>query len=443
VVRFLVHLGDSILSSFQSFSNGVNSLLRLETGRSRLGHIGLHILYVVHGYKPAYRFGGPINSVSAVAEEMAARGHRVTVFTTNRNLDQDLDVPTDQPIDVDGVTVWYFRHEDIMRKYFRWSKYLSQSMGYLYTPALRRSMREILPSVDVVHTQMPFIYPTMAAARLAISAYKPLIYNQRGNFHPQRLEYRGLKKRLYMELVEKPIMRRATTLIALTTEEIDSYRALGIKTPCCLVPNGIDVGKFRRAHRPNALTDLGITESARVILFLGRLHPSKGADLLVDSFFRIASSHSDAVLVLAGPDEHGFVQQIRADAFERGLGDRVIVPGMVVGERKVELLARADLFVLPSTGEGQSIAILEALASGTPVIISPECNFSIVEEAGAGMVVKRDAAMVAETISRFLSDPILAESAGECGYALARDKFGWTPIVDALQGIYRSAIGAS
>lgn len=111
-----------------------------------------------------------------------------------------------------------------------------------------------------------------------------------------------------------------------------------------------------------------------------------------------------------------------------------------MGDLKIELLARADLFVLPSIGEGLSMAVLEALASGTPVILSPECNFPVVEEAKAGAVVERDAKLVAQTISRFLSDKALSKTASEAAYNLARDKFGWPSIVGKLEGIYQSVI---
>jgi len=400
----------------------------------------MHILYVTHGYKPAYRIGGPIWSVSAAAEGMVARGHRVTVFATNSNLDEDLDVPLDQPVIVDGVEVWYFRREDLVKKYIWWSKYISQSMGFLVTPELAASMRKLLASVDIVHTQMPFVYPTMVAARLAISAKKPLFYNQRGVFHPSRLEYRGFKKRLYIELIEKAIMRRATGLIALTPEEIDSYRALGIQTPCHTIPNGIDVAKFRRVPRLASLSKLDIEESDRVILFLGRLHPSKGVDILVDAFFRIISEHPDALLVIAGPDEHGISQQIRTEAARKNLEHRIRMPGMVTGDLKVDLLARADLFVLPSSGEGLSMAVLEALASGTPVVISPECNLPAVDEVKAGAVVERDAELVAQAISRFLADDAMISTASEAAYRLARDRFGWPTVVDKLEGLYLSAV---
>lgn len=400
----------------------------------------MHILYVTHGYKPAYRIGGPIWSVSATAEGMVARGNRVTVFTTNSNLDEDLDVPVDQPVMVDGVEVWYFRRQDPIKKYLPWLKYVSQSMGYLFTPAIGDALRRKLPDVDIVHSQMPFVYPTWIAGRRALAANKPLFYNQRGVFHPMRLRYRGLKKKIYIDLMEKPIMRRASGLIALTPEEVDSYRALGMKTACHVIPNGIDVRDFRREARSDALSDFGISDSQQVILFLGRLHSVKGADLLMEAFARIAQRHPDSVLVLAGPDEDNIVGTLQSLASTQSLAHRVFLTGMVSGEQKLDLLGRANLFVLPSMGEGLSMAVLEALASGTPVILSPECNLPIVEQAGAGLVVERDADRLAGAISQLLTDPEALKIMGERAYALARDQFGWPAILNRLEALYQDAI---
>ena len=301
----------------------------------------------------------------------------------------------------------------------------------------------MIADVDIVHTQMPFVYPTQAAARVALANRRPLFYSQRGVLGPSHLRFRALKKALYIRFVERPIMRRATGLIALTPEEISSFRALGVHTPVHLVPNGIDVEKFRRIARPGSLADLRITESQHVILFLSRLHETKGADLLVDAFVRIAQQHREAVLVLAGPDEQGVLGALRATVASAGLSDRVITPGLVTGERKLDLLARADLFVLPSIGEGLSIATLEALASGTPALLSRECNLPIVGEVGAGVVLDRTAADFARAIDRFLVDPALRQEASERAYALARDRFGWAPILDRLEDIYTSALGAA
>lgn len=400
----------------------------------------MHILYVAHGYKPAYRLGGPMWSISALAEGMAARGHTVTVFAPNGNGDEDLDVPTDRVVEVDGVSVRYFRRTEPFRRYLPWLKYLSQSIGYLYTADLVPVMRSVLERVDIVHTQMPFVYPTQAAARLALTRRVPLFYSQRGVFDPARLQFRSWKKSLYIRLVERPIMRRATGLVALTPDEITSFRALGVQTPVHLVPNGIDVERFRRVPRAGSLGQMGISEGQTVILFLARLHQTKGVDLLVDAFIRIAEAHPQSILVLAGHDEQDLLPGLGERIGAAGLTKRVITPGIVTGEQKLDLLARADLFALPSIGEGLSMAVLEALASGTPVILSRECNLPIVESAGAGAIVNRTVEDFASALGRFLADSALRERAAERAYALARDEFGWPPILDRLEAVYAGAL---
>ena len=150
----------------------------------------MRILYVTPAYKPADRMGGPIITVAATAEALAAKGHQVTVATTNANLDTDVDVPLDQPVGVDGVTVWYFARREPLRKWLPFIPYVSQSMGFAYAPAMKAVLRRLMADVDVVHTQMPFVYPTLVAARMALRLGKPLFYHQHGNFLPTRLERR-------------------------------------------------------------------------------------------------------------------------------------------------------------------------------------------------------------------------------------------------------------
>jgi glycosyltransferase involved in cell wall biosynthesis len=307
---------------------------------------------------------------------------------------------------------------------------------------LRAAMAEILPSLDIVHTQMPFVYPTQLAARMAIKAGTPVFYHQRGVLQPEHLRYRGLKKRIYIRLVELPIMRRAAGLIALTARERDAFLSFGVKSPCHIVPNGVDVNLYADAPGGAAGADLGLPSGRKYILFMGRLHPTKGVDLLGEAFVKIADAHPDAMLVLAGPDEQNRLDDLLAQFRSRGLADRVLACGMVMGERKLELLARADLFVLPSAGEGLSIAVLEALASRTAVVLSPECHMPIVEEAGAGTVVERNADRIAETLDRYLSDDALLSRTKHSAYVLARDHFDWGRILDQMEGIYSDATRA-
>jgi glycosyltransferase involved in cell wall biosynthesis len=399
----------------------------------------MRILHVTFAYKPAYRLGGPIWSVSALAERLAARGHEVTVFTTNIDLDEDLDVPADQPVDVDGVEVWYFRRREPLKTHLPWLKYFSQSIGYMYAPAMESALRRKLLSIDVVHTHVPYNYLTMKAGRLALAAKKPLFYHQRGAFQREQLAFRKWKKLAYIWLVEKPIMRRASGLIALSREEVACFRAFGLTTPIHLVPNGVDVTKFRRAPAPGALADLGITSAHKVLLFMGRIHSIKGVEVVVDAFIRVARRHPDAILVMAGPDECNLLDGIRVRIAAHDLSSRFLPVGFVAGERKLDLLARANLFVLASAGEGLSMAILEALASGTPVVISHGCNLPVVAEQRAGAIVNRTPEDFAAAICGLLEHPNELAAAGRRAHQLACSTFSWDPIVDRLEQIYAAA----
>jgi glycosyltransferase involved in cell wall biosynthesis len=373
--------------------------------------------------------------VSAVAERVARRGHRVSVFTTTANLDCDLDVPADVPIDVDGVTVRYFKRHEPLKRFLPFIPYLAKSAGYLYAPGLRRALREAAPTADIVHTHFPCVYPTFAAARAARLADVPLLYHQRGAFDPARLGFRPWKKRLYIGLIEKGIMQQAAALIALTDFERITYRSLRVTTPSYVIPNGVDIREYRTSSTQPLHEIYGFPQHAPVVLFLGRLHPQKGAHLLLEAFARLHGKVPDATLIVAGPDEWGLAGRLHemATGTERSRG---IFTGPVDGDLKRDLLARADLFCLPSEGEGFSVAVLEALASGTPVLLSPACNFPEVEEAGVGRVVSRDPEAIAAAMAHMLSDRDHLRSMGAAARRFVATCYDWECIVDRLLDLY-------
>ena len=370
-------------------------------------------------------------------------GHEVTVFTTNSNLDEDLDVPTDRPIEVDGVQVWYFRKEEPIKRWLPFIPYLSRSMGFLYSPSMGEALDRVVPSVDVVHTHMPFVYPTYKASRSALRYGKPLFYHQRGAFDPERLKFRGFKKRLYINAVERPILRSATTLFALTLAEVDSYRKLGVETPCRVIPNGIDVSLHRQKPVLEFSMRWNIPPETLVVLFLSRVHPIKGADKLLEAFIRIHARFPQAMLVMAGPDEWGVEQKYRQAVRQAGLNGRVVFPGMVYDPEKLDLLARADLFCLPSDAEGFSMAVLESLASSTPVLLSPGCHFAEVEKAGAGRIVDANPESMAIVLAELLSDPARLREMGRLGREFVGREYTWDSITDQLVDAYREGMARS
>lgn len=392
------------------------------------------------GYKPAWRIGGSVLAASETAEALVKKGHQVTVFCSTSNLDQELEVPVDRPLEVDGVEVWYCRRQEPFRRWLPFAPYLSRSIGFMYCPAMRGALERVMPSIDVVDTHMPFVYPSYAAAHAAFRHHRPLIYHQHGNFHPSRLRFRRWKKRLYIDLVERPIMRRATVLVGLTEAERISFRALGVQTPVEVVPNGVRLPDDRPEARERIQRRWGIPPEAPVVLFMGRLHPTKGAEQLLAAFGRIRHRAPHAVLVMAGPDEWGLQPAWSAQAAAAGPASGVLFTGMLTGPEKDDMLARADLFALPSVGEGFSMAVLEALAARTAVMLSPGCNFPEVDEAGGGVTVPAAADAMADALVDLLGQPDRLRAMGRSGRALVAAKYSWDAVTDRLLAVYERAI---
>ncbi len=161
---------------------------------------------------------------------------------------------------------------------------------------------------------------------------------------------------------------------------------------------------------------------------------------MLDAFERIAASHPDALLVLAGPDEFGIEHHFEKSAHAAGLARRVRFPGMVTGERKSALLHRADLFCLPSDAEGFSMAILEALAHETAVLISPRCFFPAVGEVGAGHIVEPTVDALESALRDLLSRSDRLGSMGRAGRALVAEHYTWGSVTTAMLDAYEEGI---
>lgn len=140
------------------------------------------------------------------------------------------------------------------------------------------------------------------------------------------------------------------------------------------------------------------------LLFLGRLHPKKGCDLLVDAFCEIAQRFPDLDLVMAGPCDNGMREGLEALAAEHGLSNRIHFPGLLQGHAKWGAFRGAEAFVLPSHQENFGISVAEAMASGTPVLISDKVNIRReVEASGAGLVAPDTLEGTRDLLERFLA----------------------------------------
>ncbi|MGY4344971.1 glycosyltransferase involved in cell wall biosynthesis [Bradyrhizobium sp. GM7.3] len=139
------------------------------------------------------------------------------------------------------------------------------------------------------------------------------------------------------------------------------------------------------------------------LLFLSRIHPKKGCDLLIDAFAKIASSVPDLDLVIAGPDQSGWVGQLKQRAAAAGVDHRIHWPGMLEGDLKWGAFRGCEAFVLPSHQENFGIVVAEALACGKPVLITDKVNiWREIKEDGAGLVVADDSAGILSLLQGYL-----------------------------------------
>jgi glycosyltransferase involved in cell wall biosynthesis len=178
----------------------------------------------------------------------------------------------------------------------------------------------------------------------------------------------------------------------------------------------------------------------KVILFLGRIHPKKGLDILAEAFGKIIRKQHNASLLIVGPDSDSYRSKIEKILAREGVLDKAIFTGTLTGNHKLAALSRADIFVLPSHSEGFSMSILEAMGCGLPVVITKQCHFPEVEQMQAGKIIDGDATELSEIIMELLNNPQLCRKMGKAGQKLVRDKYTWDEVADKMIGVYEEIL---
>jgi len=250
-----------------------------------------------------------------------------------------------------------------------------------------------------------------------------------------------LRKRIYAISIQRRILREAAALQALTQEEAKHMRTFGVNNRTRVIPNGIDSEEFQTLPSPEAFEELyPELRGKKVLLFLGRLHPIKGLDILAKAFGKITIGREDVHLVIAGPDSEGYQIQVERGLTSEGVVSKTTFTGMLAGSERLAALSRADVFLLPSYSEGFSMALLEAMICGLPVVITQQCCFPEVAEAKAGIVIEPDPNQLAESLTRLLDDARLRKEMGANGRQLVLEKFTWHKVTDQMVQLYEDVL---
>lgn len=301
-----------------------------------------------------------------------------------------------------------------------------------HAPELKRLAADAVAGAEWFHGHGLYVWTNMWLGGEARRRGRPLVYHPHGFFDPWILRRSRGKKRIAHWLFEDGNFAHVRWWRALSSKEADQIRAVaGRNARVEIIPNGIDLAECDPAGVMGETSDEAWITRKRPkrLLFLSRIHPKKGLDLLVPAWGRLAGEFPDWELLIVGPDEGGHREAVEKMMAESGCGDACRICGTVSGPEKHALLRTADLFVLPSYSEGFPMAVLEAAAHRIPVVQTTECNFPELTAAGGAWecLPERDA------LEKALGDALSAEDTeraerGAKARVLVENHYSWNTI---------------
>lgn len=347
----------------------------------------MKLLHVISSVNPAG--GGPIESIVGSTAAIEKLGHSVEVAS--------LDDPNASWVKESSLSVHALG---------------PSSSGYAYSSSFLPWLRANRSSYDAIIVNGLWQYHSLATWQALNKTDTPYFVFTHGMLDPwfkRTYPLKHLKKSFYWPWAEYRVLRDAKGVCFTCEEERllarQSFRLYKCKEIVvafgCASPTG-DIHSQREAF----LNQFSALRSKKLVLFLGRIHPKKGCDLLIEAFARIAEKDNALQLVMAGPDQTGWQTQLQNQAQELHIAERITWTGMLRGDLKWGAFYAADAFILPSHQENFGIAVAEALACGVPVLISNKVNiWREIQTDGVGIVGDDTVEGTKKTLQQWLALP--------------------------------------
>lgn len=376
----------------------------------------MKLVAVVAYYKPAFVYGGPVRSTAALYEGLIKLGVDITVITTDANGGQKLDVPLLTPTDVDGVQVIYCPTK-------------SRPSSAFHSPGLIDEAKRHIPHADIVNLQTFWGYATRPLTRYCIDHQMPYFVSMRGQLMDYAMKQmrwtKRLKKHAFLHYTGYHYLNHAAALHCTSALEIAHLQAYPIDTPTFLVPNSIDVHKFKDLPpRGQLRTRYHIPEDALVIVMIGRVHSVKNPHIAVAALSAAQTLPTGVHLLMVGPDEHHLQITLEEQARQAGCANRLHFTGLVQREELLQVFADSDLLVMPSQTENFGMSAAEAMAAGLPILVSdivPVGEWA--KKAAAGETAACNTGVFSEVAVSMLSNPARLKKMGQNGKAAATKFF--------------------
>jgi glycosyltransferase involved in cell wall biosynthesis len=373
----------------------------------------------------AARYGGPTTAVLGMGRALIAAGTEVLIATTDADGSDRLAVPEGELITHDGVPAVVFRRR--ASESFKWS------------PSLARWLNAHVSEFDLAHVHAVFSHSSLAAGRACRRAEVPYLVRPLGTLDPWSLEQHAWRKKALLATSARRLLGAAAAVHYTSAEEQRlAERQMPWLAPGTVIPLGIDDEAF-------ANPDVASVGRSDVVVALGRLHPKKGIDLLIQAFHRLAAVDSLRAwrLRVAGDGPAAYVAGLERIARAGPAADRIEFAGWIDPAHRGALLRSSALFVLPSHQENFGIALVEAMAAGVPAIVTPGVNLAKeIAEAGAGWVAERTASGLTESLGAALGDRRALAERGRAARVHA-ERFRWSVVAAQLRTGYLQVMRAA
>lgn len=370
--------------------------------------------------------GGTSRAILEMVQALQKDGVDVEIICTNDNGPNVLDVPLGERIIYEQVPVYFFS---------RFSPPVVSLREFAFSSQLTAWLWQHIAKYDLLHVHAIFSYPSTVAMTIARLRRIPYVITPHGLLCKWALQQSTRKKQIYLSLIEQANLNYSHALHFSSQKEQQEVCSLSLKAPSFVLPHGLSIPPPVPHARHRLRQYFNLPSEEPIILFLSRLHPVKGLDYLIPALSKL--THHRFSFILAGNGTPEYEAEIKSLLVSTGMHKRTHLAGFVEGEMKNLLLQGADIFAQTSYLESFGMAVMEALAVGLPVLVTPGVALaSFVEQNQIGYIAELNVAAIANTLEHYLNHPQAAKEMGDRAHKLVCEQYTWKQIASQMQQVY-------
>jgi glycosyltransferase involved in cell wall biosynthesis len=298
-------------------------------------------------------------------------------------------------------------------------------------------LKQEISKYELVHIHTIFSYTSYIAARYCRAFGIPYIVTPHGALDAYCLKQKWVRKQIYLTCFGFEAFKRASAIHCASSMEKAEVARLISHRNIQVVPFGTDEPKTYEASNEHFFK----TNNRQIILFLGRIHPIKGIEFLIEAAGRLRAQRNDFIIAICGNADCHYGKKLQSMVKQRKLDDCFCFLGFLKGPEKTQFLLRSSCLVLPSHHENFGVSVIEAMACGLPVIISDKTGLAdSVVSSGGGMVVRNQISEIESAIKNYLDHPEFRSQVGEKGKKLVEKEYRWRKVVGQMVDLYNKAL---